>query len=308
MWLQCLDQFILNIVRNPSDYIFLLSDSLSVFLKRPYGLFENKLHRLFLSIGISCFVWFMLFSLGIFEFDYFPPVQRFGITGVYSFFCFVSLAINFFLIQDFVIKKRTYGNTILWCFWLLEGIALSNFLLTTRLYKWEVFTFKYFLVIQTFTIALGMIIIPLLILIHYIFVLKTRLSEIALIRNENSHNPSFSNAGEIIQIESDYKNDSFSIELNRLLYIKSADNYADVYYIEGENRKVSHKLIRNTLTGLEQKQINPSLVRCHRSYIVNKNHQKWIRQTSDGNYFIVDFTDEEIPISRKYKGHFSTLR
>lgn len=269
-------------------------------------MFDNKLNRLFLAIGISCFVWFMLFSLGIFEFDYFPPVRRFGITGVYSLFCFATLAFNFFVLQDRLIKKGTYGSSILWSFWLIEGIALSNFLLTTRFYKWEDFSFNYYLVIQTFTIALSMIIIPLFILIHYVFVLKTRLSE----KGGQAANDTLKGGGEekdeIIHIESEYKNDSFRIDLDRLLYIRSADNYVDVCYTDGDNYKVSHKLIRNSLTAIEQQQISPQLVRCHRSYIVNRKLLKCLKQNNTGNYIILNGTNEEIPLSRKYKEHFTS--
>lgn len=287
------------------DSIIYYLKALALFLKQPYGIFDNKLNRLLLAIGISCFVWFMLFSLGIFEFDYFPPVRRFGITGMYSLFCFATLVFNFFVLQDRIIKKGTYGSAILWSFWLLEGIALSNFLLTTRFYKWEEFSFNYYLVIQTFTIALSLIIIPLFILIHYVFVLKTRLSDSGKEKTDYPWKGQPESQGEIVLIESEYKNDSLSIELDRLLYIRSADNYVDVCYTEGENNKVSHKLIRNSLTGIEQKQINPLLVRCHRSYIVNKKHLKSVKQNSVGNYLAVNFTDEEIPLSRKYKEQFS---
>jgi hypothetical protein len=266
------------------------------FLKKQYGLFEPHYNRRAISIGISCFIWFMLFSFGLFDLDYFPVPRRFFVTGVYSLFSFFTLAFNLFVLQDRVMKKYTIGSTMGWIFWNIFCIANSNFLITTVLFRFEPFSLFVFIKDQMFTIILGLVITPLFILIHYNFILKQRISELF---NVLPQNPVKEDLNEIILFQSEYKNDSLSINPDCLLFIKSADNYIDVYYIL--NNLVVHKLIRNTLASIEQRALHPDLVRCHRSYIVNKQKIRTIEGNSTGYTILLNGYQVGIPFSKKYK-------
>jgi DNA-binding LytR/AlgR family response regulator len=91
-----------------------------------------------------------------------------------------------------------------------------------------------------------------------------------------------------------------SITKENLLYIASADNYVEIWYL---NKKTPTKLIvRNSLKTIEKNLENSHVVRSHRSYIVNLEAVKVIRRQKDGIY--MDFGIErvpDIPVSELYK-------
>jgi len=268
------------------------------FLYKLYDLFESKGNRLVLSFCISGFVWFFLFTFGVFDFNYFSLLRRFYYTGAYSLFCLITLLINSFLIQDYVIKELTLLKSILWSFWFMFCIGLSNFVLTTLIFRWEEFIFIVLLKNLAFTLFLGLIIAPALMLVHYNFKLRKKVNELTHI-NYNSNLSSESKAEkESVIIQSDYKSNSFKVDLNCLLYIVSLDNYLDIYYLK--DRKIHHNLIRNTLSALEKSAIHPALIRCHRSYIINISLVQSIKGNAGGYRAVIKNVIQEIPISRKY--------
>jgi hypothetical protein len=275
---------------------------LKTFLNQQYGLFESKYNRLIISLGIFCFVWFVLFSFGIFDLSYFSVLQRFYITGVYSLFELLSLLFNSFIVYERVVKKHTYATTTAWIIWIIFCIGVSNFLVTTKVFGFENFSLYVFIKNQIYTLILGLIITPFGLMIHYNFVLRQKILKIETIQSETSAVKQKPEVNEMIFLRSDYNNDSFEVSLNRIIFIKSADNYIDVYYSAGDT--ISHKFIRNTLTAIEQMQIHPDLVRCHRSYIVNRRKIRSLEGNSYGYTMLLEGSNQKIPLSRKYKRDF----
>jgi DNA-binding LytR/AlgR family response regulator len=98
-----------------------------------------------------------------------------------------------------------------------------------------------------------------------------------------------------------------ALDSDSLLYITSADNYVELYWLEnGQTKKI---LLRKTLTEVEKeikKQFH-HIERCHNSYIVNINQIKTISGNSGGYRIFLNNIDSTIPISRKYKDNFLKL-
>ena len=65
------------------------------------------------------------------------------------------------------------------------------------------------------------------------------------------------------------ENEKDSIELfaESLFYIESSDNYSTIFYEKAG--KLQKELLRSSLTRLESQISSESIVRCHRSFIVN---------------------------------------
>ena len=77
-----------------------------------------------------------------------------------------------------------------------------------------------------------------------------------------------------VEFISENINENFSLLIAEVAFIRSADNYVEIVYIEGDVYK--KKLIRNTLKSIEL-QIRPysNFLRCHRISIVNLHfHRK----------------------------------
>lgn len=91
-----------------------------------------------------------------------------------------------------------------------------------------------------------------------------------------------------------------SIDLENLLYVDSADNYATIHYLN--KSKLSHYMIRNSLKWMEENLTKESpLVRCHRSYIVNLDKVKVLRKTKEGIFLEIDAVNTpDIPVSKTY--------
>jgi DNA-binding LytR/AlgR family response regulator len=102
-----------------------------------------------------------------------------------------------------------------------------------------------------------------------------------------------------IEFESENKSEYFQLFLHQIMLIKSSSNYVEVVYKQGN--KISKRLIRNTLkTTEEQFSKYPSLIRCHRSFIVNKNYIQKVAKGTDGLRLTLFDYPQEIHVSRQY--------
>jgi DNA-binding LytR/AlgR family response regulator len=130
-------------------------------------------------------------------------------------------------------------------------------------------------------------------------VLRKGMTEVSQKIPEIKHFENDQNTEEIITIYSKYKEGKFNIYLNKLLYIKSCDNYVDVCY--SDEARIEHKLIRNTISDVEQSLSHPSLVRCHRSYIVNIIQIESVPKNRTLLQLSLKTGNTKIPVSRKFK-------
>lgn len=100
-----------------------------------------------------------------------------------------------------------------------------------------------------------------------------------------------------INIPSQNVNESFSIELTDLIFVKSADNYVEIYFTD--KNKLNRKLIRNSMKELEICFQNyPEIFRCHKSYFVNIDQVINSSGNAQGLKLHLKNTDELIPVSR----------
>ena len=103
----------------------------------------------------------------------------------------------------------------------------------------------------------------------------------------------------IIEIISDTKKDNFEINESDLIFVKSEDNYCKVFY--QENEEIKTQLLRITLKAVE-KQLGhfTDIIRCHRSYIVNKKHISRISGNARAYNVHFDKCIETITVSRSF--------
>jgi len=88
------------------------------------------------------------------------------------------------------------------------------------------------------------------------------------------------------------KLDVLQINLSDLVCISSADNYVEVSYLV--KNELNKKLLRITLKNMHPQV--PSLVKVHRSYLINSSHFKDWKNAST-----IYLTQTEVPVSKKYK-------
>ncbi len=102
-----------------------------------------------------------------------------------------------------------------------------------------------------------------------------------------------------VGFSSENSNEKLDLLIADVAFIKSADNYVEIVYKEGEN--FMKKLLRNTLKNIEQ-QIKPysNFIRCHRICIVNKHYIEKLTRNYSSHWLIIKGYDEHIPVSRQY--------
>lgn len=126
--------------------------------------------------------------------------------------------------------------------------------------------------------------------------------------DNNNQNAQKNNSGEQIVTDNpdiinfhDYTGAlKFTVKLENIYYIKAEGNYVNVLY----NNKggISSFVLRNKIQAIEDSLAGTPLMRCHRTYIVNSNNIKLIRNESDGYY--IDFNQtglESVPVSNTYR-------
>ena len=101
------------------------------------------------------------------------------------------------------------------------------------------------------------------------------------------------------QISTDLKNETFSFSENDFNYAIAEGNYIDMYSLDENTLK--KETYRVTLSSFEtQLKESSSLIRCHRSYLVNLNNVKNISGNAQGLKLELINQSEIIPVSRKH--------
>jgi DNA-binding LytR/AlgR family response regulator len=102
-----------------------------------------------------------------------------------------------------------------------------------------------------------------------------------------------------IEFVSENISENFSLLIAEVAFIRSADNYVEIVYKEGEIFK--KKLIRNTLKNIEiQISLYSNFIRCHRICIVNRHYIEKLNKSNDTNWLSIKGYDEHLPVSRQY--------
>jgi hypothetical protein len=121
---------------------------------------------------------------------------------------------------------------------------------------------------------------------------KMRLSEI-------SEHPELSGQKPMIPLRDEKGVLRMSLKRSDIIYMQGSDNYVTIWYQARD--KVSKFMLRNTLRVMEDELREESVIRCHRSYLVNIEKVKLIRREKEGLSLELDSTPVcTIPVSRTY--------
>lgn len=91
----------------------------------------------------------------------------------------------------------------------------------------------------------------------------------------------------------------FSVKVENLLYIESADNYVNIFYID--NAKTARFTLRNSIKRLESLLKTTEVIRCHRSFMINFEKVKILRKDKEELILELDGPSNiEIPVSKTY--------
>jgi TolB-like protein/Tfp pilus assembly protein PilF len=99
----------------------------------------------------------------------------------------------------------------------------------------------------------------------------------------------------MMRIQTDTK-EEFTLNLNNLVYVEAQENYSKIVWTD--NNEVKERLLRVTLKRIEDQIADDTLVRCHRSYIINTKVDFTVLGNSNGYSLESHLCKHTIPISR----------
>ena len=100
---------------------------------------------------------------------------------------------------------------------------------------------------------------------------------------------------QVIKINSETK-EYLELNVAEILYAEAQDNYTLIVF--KEKSKVSERILRATLSHIENQLKDTDIIRCHRSYLINKNSGFQYHKTNNKAYLKHAELNITIPISR----------
>ncbi len=272
--------------------------------KKSYPFNEDLKHNskiiFFISLGVPLFLWLLQpFDIGLLpERDKYYLIIGFGVIT------FLALSLHLLFISSmfpkvFTSSKWNVSKEIFWNLWILFTILTGYFLYTKFL---GVLKFDFNMVIKLSLTA----VIPLtaLIIINQNRMLRFRLKRADEINKKIKDHRL--RQEEIINFLSDYQKDSLAIKVSLILFIRSANNYIDVFWKEGDS--VKNQMVRCSMASAEDllKEYK-FIVKCHRSYIVNISHIDRFEGNLQGYKLYYDKIDFPIPVSKSFASRLQEL-
>jgi len=232
-------------------------------------------HHLLVALVIA--IWLAVFLILIAPFDIaeLPFKMRLKIMPIYGVISFIGYIV---LVP---LQNRIYQKLHAWTF-PLEVVVIILFNIIVLIgnyfyYKSSIVNGDYSFVKFTLEVYYPIFLILLPILLFSRWFLNKK------VVNQNSDK---------IILTGENKLDTLRINLLDLVCISSADNYVEVSYLM--RNELHKKLLRITLKNIHRQA--PSLMKTHRSYLINPVHFKDWKNTNT-----IHLTQIEVPVSKNYK-------
>ncbi len=291
--------------QHPLENEGILSGIVDLF-QRPFPVMEDWQMRWVVIAFHGIFVTIFLLVFQPFQDVFFAnsPFINAGFGIVVS----LVLAFNHFLISKILpidLKKWTIGKSIAWTMYDVLAVILGVFFYKNFWTNFDAFTWKELWKVTYSTLLLAIIPVMISTILLENWLLRRNLRRASqlqqsvqqqqpvLIQQEATTQPQ-----DTITLYSDNKSEWIKLRPKDLILMESADNYVSIHYRESD--KILKKLIRSTLTRLEEQITIPSIFRCHRSYMVNLNQIKQVEGNSRGLQLDLLDIPQKIPVSRKY--------
>ncbi len=270
---------------------------MSKFFNKPYPFNNDLKHNtkviFFLSVGVFVF----LFLFQPLQIDDLETRDKYFLVIGLGVITFLSLSLNLLILPS-LFPKILNGSSwnikkeIFWDLWILFTISVGYYLYYKAL---DIMVFGFEIIIKLILIA----IIPTLILItlnrHRL--LRFHLKMANALNTKLQENKSIDE--KLVHFISDYQKDNLSLRVNLILFIRSANNYIEIFWKEGS--EIKNQLVRCSLTKAEDLLIDYKFIfKCHRSYLANSKHIDKIEGSSQGYRLYFENVDFHVPVSKNY--------
>ena len=215
---------------------------------------------------------------------------------------FAGIAILFQLIIHFSIpigklssRPGTYNLNILLIFeliiWILNSVAFTFYLRYVGQVPLNIFLVFKVVIIASLPAIVNMVLYELKDLRLHLALSSTYSPDLDLSGKKEESN--------MVEFQSNSKAERLLIDIKSLIFIRSAENYVEIHYIDKDD--VKKKLLRTTLSNIEvQLKKYPAIERCHRTCIVNLEQAEKLQRSATGIRLVLKDYNEDITVSRQY--------
>lgn len=259
------------------------------YWNKPFPIHEGKHGHLKLATSISIFVAAFLY--------FFQPFGVHQLTENKGIICLAFGVVSFLSItiyeyaSEYLFKLKasgigyTFGRWIIHVSGLILFISFCNFLFSCYLggaIQWQQFP-------RMLMSTLGIGLFP-----------TVGLGALGMQKEERKYQNLAQTISPITQIEPNLTSaELHGIPYGSIQYVEAVQNYIKICYVSTDG-SLAETVIRSTLKAVEAEIKDSSLVRCHRSFIVNKGNIANIEGNAQGLSLTLSKSQEKIPVSRKY--------
>ena len=198
-------------------------------------------------------------------------------------------------VPSWTLKRWIIHNIIL-----VAWIAVGNYVFQFLLQSQTQFNLVNFLLVQRNTMLIGVFPVVFSGLLIQVLAINANLDEAVNLvpREQNTED-------QINEVSFDISStEVLNLTAEAMLYIEAMQNYISICYREGD--MINTNLVRNTMTKTELKFHGSSVIKCHRSFLVNVDAVTQVSGNAQGLKLRLGAgVDKEIPVSRAY---ISTLK
>lgn len=249
-------------------------------MKSQYPLGRDISTHLWVAMGLAVWVFLFLYLSEPFDINRFTPTEKWVLIPLYGIIQGICYAIPLWY-QFRVTESKRLWSLLNECVFLLMTVllgAIFNYLFYKNAVVYgdeDAYVFMEY-ARYVYLPALA-IILPFVISCRLIIgklSQKIQLEDQITIKGKGSH-------------------DFIRLNFGELLFVRSADNYVEVHWIE--NKSLQKKLVRRTISEIQTS--FPSLLKTHRSYLVNPIHFKQFVSVEKKLFLDLGF-ESRIPVSR----------
>lgn len=267
------------------------------FLNKTYPFNDDLKHNtkviFFLSVGVFVF----LFLFQPLQIDELATRDKYILALGLGVITFLSLSLNLLILPSLfprILNGSSWNvkKEILWDIWILFTVSVGYFLYYKAL---GIMEFGFAMVIKL--LLIGVVPTSVLIVLNRHRLLRSHLKTARELNQKLKENKSIPN--KLAHFISDYQKDNLSIKVSLILFIRSANNYIEIFWKEAG--AVKSQMVRLSLTKAEEiLKEDKFIFKCQRSYLVNINYIDKIEGSSQGYRLYFESIDFPIPVSKVY--------
>lgn len=259
--------------------------------------YDSTRYRLTLSVILGLFLYLFLLAFLPFGVSNYDPNHQYTLDFITEISVFGGVTAIFALVNEFgirplVFRTATPRRVLLWSAWTCVFLSQVIFLTYNHVAGWH--DLRLSSAIEFVFQVTGVLVFPLAgtffwfrhqdLRRHLEKVLKKINAEV-----DPEHLLTFTGQG---------SGERIVLRLADFLYARSQDNYVELNFLR--NGRVNQLLIRTTLTGLSDSLASDSIVRSHRSYLVNLYQVRAVQGGGSDIRLHLRHLDEPLPVSKTF--------